>query len=56
MAEFDTTQPPEREVLTPTALNRLVRDLLEDALPLIWIEGELSNVFAPGLRAICISR
>ena len=36
--------PPEREVLTPTTLNRLARDLLEDSFPLIWIEGELSNV------------
>ena len=38
----------ERQILTPSALNRLVRDLLEDALPLIWIEGELSNVSRPG--------
>ncbi|WP_199097942.1 exodeoxyribonuclease VII large subunit [Dyella sp. ASV21] len=38
---------PPREVLTPSSLNRLVRDLLEDALPLIWIEGELSNVARP---------
>ncbi|GLQ97598.1 exodeoxyribonuclease VII large subunit [Dyella mobilis] len=39
-------QPP-RHILTPSTLNRLVRDLLEDALPLIWIEGELSNVARP---------
>ena len=37
----------ERHVLTPSALNRLVRGLLEDALPLVWIEGELSNVARP---------
>jgi exodeoxyribonuclease VII large subunit len=36
-----------RHILTPSTLNRLVRDLLEDALPLIWIEGELSNVARP---------
>jgi exodeoxyribonuclease VII large subunit len=36
--------PPEREILTPTTLNRLARDLLEDSFPLIWLEGELSNV------------
>ncbi len=36
-----------REILTPTALNQLVRDLLEDALPPLWIEGELSNVARP---------
>ena len=39
-------QPP-RHILTPSTLNRLVRSLLEDALPLVWIEGELSNVARP---------
>lgn len=34
-------------VFTPCTLNRVVRDLLENALPLIWIEGELSNVARP---------
>ncbi|TAM60557.1 MAG: exodeoxyribonuclease VII large subunit [Rhodanobacter sp.] len=38
---------PPRHVLTPSTLNRLVRDLLGDALPLVWIEGELSNVARP---------
>ena len=38
---------PPRQILTPSSLNRLVRDLLEDALPLVWIEGELSNVARP---------
>ena len=38
---------PPRHVLTPTALNRLVRELLGDALPQVWIEGELSNVARP---------
>ncbi|HEY6985260.1 MAG TPA: exodeoxyribonuclease VII large subunit [Rhodanobacteraceae bacterium] len=38
----------EREVLTPSSLNRLARDLIEDALPLIWIEGELSNLVRSG--------
>ncbi len=36
-----------REILTPSQLNQLVRDLLEDALPRVWIEGELSNVAKP---------
>ena len=36
-----------RHILTPSTLNRLVRGLLEDALPLVWIEGELSNVARP---------
>ncbi|MEO6799344.1 MAG: exodeoxyribonuclease VII large subunit [Rhodanobacter sp.] len=43
--------PPDdaapRHVLTPSSLNRLVRDLLGDALPQVWIEGELSNVSKP---------
>lgn len=38
---------PARTVLTPSSLNRLARDLIEDALPLVWIEGELSNVSRP---------
>jgi exodeoxyribonuclease VII large subunit len=36
-----------RRILTPSTLNRLVRGLLEDALPMVWIEGELSNVARP---------
>lgn len=39
--------PDPREVLTPTALNRLVRQLLDDTMPLVWVEGELSNVARP---------
>jgi len=42
----DATSPP-RQILTPSTLNRLVRGLLEDVLPLVWIEGELSNVARP---------
>jgi exodeoxyribonuclease VII large subunit len=48
MSDSSNMSLGKREVLTPSALNRLVRDLLEDALPLIWIEGELSNVSRPG--------
>ncbi|CAM5273865.1 exodeoxyribonuclease VII large subunit [Rhodanobacter lindaniclasticus] len=44
-APFDDAAP--RHVLTPSSLNRLVRDLLGDALPQVWIEGELSNVAKP---------
>ncbi|HET7267822.1 MAG TPA: exodeoxyribonuclease VII large subunit [Oleiagrimonas sp.] len=39
--------PPDTRILTPSALNRLVRDLLGDALPQVWVEGELSNVARP---------
>ncbi|MEO6263372.1 MAG: exodeoxyribonuclease VII large subunit [Luteimonas sp.] len=36
------------EVLTPSQLNTLARDLLEGAFPLVWVEGELSGVSRPG--------
>ena len=39
---------PAREVLTPSQLNTLARDLLEGSFPLIWVEGELSGVSRPG--------
>lgn len=42
MASIET-----RHILTPSQLNRAVRGLIEDALPLIWIEGELSNLARP---------
>jgi exodeoxyribonuclease VII large subunit len=46
MSAFDDRAPAE--IFTPTGLNRLVRELLEDALPMgVWIEGELSNVARP---------
>jgi exodeoxyribonuclease VII large subunit len=38
-----TAAATSRNVLTPSALNRLVRDLIEDVLPLVWIEGEICN-------------
>ena len=43
----DNPTAPPRNILTPSTLNRLVRGLLEDALPLVWIEGELCNVSRP---------
>lgn len=38
---------PTGEILTPSQLNALARDLLEDTFPLIWVEGELGNVSRP---------
>jgi exodeoxyribonuclease VII large subunit len=35
--------PRERPVLTPTQLNQLARQLLEDAFSQVWVEGEISN-------------
>ena len=40
-------QPPERDVFTVSRLNRTARQLLEQGLPRIWIEGELSNLARP---------
>lgn len=39
--------PPPTPLLTPSALTRLARDVLESNLSNVWIEGELSNVSRP---------
>lgn len=39
--------PPQRDILTPSQLNTLARDLLEGAFPLVWVEGELGNLTRP---------
>ena len=39
--------PGGRLVLSPSALVRMARDLLEDAFRLIWIEAEISNFSRP---------
>ncbi|GAA5010371.1 exodeoxyribonuclease VII large subunit [Pseudoluteimonas lycopersici] len=36
-----------RDILTPSQLNTLARDLLEGAFPAIWVEGELGGVARP---------
>jgi len=38
----------QREVFSPSALVRMARDVLEDTFPLIWVEGEISNLSRPG--------
>ena len=45
MTVVDFSDP--RIVLAPSDLNRLARELLEGAFPMVWIEGELSNVSRP---------
>lgn len=40
-------QDESSQVLTPSQLNTLARDLLEGAFPLVWVEGELGNVSRP---------
>lgn len=39
--------PAPRALHSPSSLTRLVRDLLEDTLPTVWIEGEISNFSRP---------
>jgi len=46
MAENKVTKI-QRDVFTVSRLNREVRDILEGNFPLIWLEGELSNVSRP---------
>lgn len=36
-----------RQILTVSQLNRAAKDLLETYLPMLWVEGELSNVSVP---------
>ncbi len=45
MSEFDPTA--RADVYTPSRLNEEVRQLLEGALPLLWIEGELASLARP---------
>ncbi|MFN7553265.1 MAG: exodeoxyribonuclease VII large subunit [Pseudomonadota bacterium] len=47
MDSTPTPAPRERAILTPSALNALARSLVEGAFPLVWVEGELSNVSRP---------
>ena len=38
---------PKRTVYSVTELNRTIRNLLESEFPLLWIEGEISNLAQP---------
>lgn len=37
----------ERQILTVSQLNRAAKDLLDTYLPLMWVEGEISNFSTP---------
>jgi exodeoxyribonuclease VII large subunit len=39
--------PPERKLYTVSRLNREARLILERGLPVVWVEGELSNLSQP---------
>ncbi len=44
---FSAPPAPEREIFSVSQLNRRARQLLETHIPLLWVEGELSNVSIP---------
>src|SRR3974377_326005 len=45
--EFGALPTPTRDVYSVSRLNREVRVLLERGLPVLWVEGELSNFSQP---------
>ncbi|HEV7606909.1 MAG TPA: exodeoxyribonuclease VII large subunit [Steroidobacteraceae bacterium] len=45
--ERAASPPPERDIYSVSRLNKEVRLLLESGLPVLWLEGELSNFAAP---------
>ncbi len=56
MSTEDMEDPtPSRDVYTVSRLNREVRSLLEGSLPLLWIEGEISNLARPSSGHIYFS-
>ena len=42
-ADAPSDSPPTLPVLTVSELNRMARRALESQLPLLWVEGEVSN-------------
>jgi exodeoxyribonuclease VII large subunit len=44
---FSFTSAAQRDVYTVSRLNKEVRMLLESGLPVLWLEGELSNLATP---------
>src|SRR5262252_9749052 len=40
-------ETPERDIYTPSRLNREARVLLERGLPALWLAGEISNLSRP---------
>jgi len=43
----DVSADNSRRVLSVTQLNNIAKQLLEDHLPLMWVEGEISNLARP---------
>ncbi len=42
-----TDTSPQRDIYSVSRLNQEVRDLLEGGFPLLWVEGEISNLARP---------
>jgi exodeoxyribonuclease VII large subunit len=53
MSTVDNT--PARNIYSVTAINHAARDLLESEFPLIWVEGEISNLARPASGHIYFS-
>jgi exodeoxyribonuclease VII large subunit len=49
------TDTPEREIFSVSELNEAARSLLERHFPLIWVEGEISNLACPASGHIYFS-
>lgn len=47
MSDLPGTPIPNREIFTISRLNHVARSILEGSLPLIWVEGEISNFSRP---------
>ncbi|MCP4043788.1 MAG: exodeoxyribonuclease VII large subunit, partial [Gammaproteobacteria bacterium] len=45
--QFDLQQPTQRETYTVSRLTYAVKELLEGGFPMIWVEGEISNLARP---------
>ncbi|MBI3775495.1 MAG: exodeoxyribonuclease VII large subunit [Gammaproteobacteria bacterium] len=44
---FENTPAAPRDVYTVSRLNRTAREILEGSFPLLWVEGEISNLSRP---------
>jgi len=42
-----TSLQPKKQIFSVSELNRTIRNLLESEFPLLWIEGEISNLAEP---------
>jgi exodeoxyribonuclease VII large subunit len=47
MTQLPLSPTPDRDVFTVSRLNREAKALLEGSFPLLWVEGELSNLSRP---------